>query len=94
MRDGRTVPPLSGRGLDLDIDDAYRVSLALLERRLADGERVIGKKIGATSRAVQDMLGVRQPDFGFLTASMQVPDGSRITIAGRRSSHAPRPKSR
>jgi 2-oxopent-4-enoate/cis-2-oxohex-4-enoate hydratase len=76
-----TVPPLHARGLDLDVDDAYGVSLALLAHRLRAGERVIGKKIGVTSKAVQDMLGVHQPDFGFLTDRMQVADGGEIRIA-------------
>lgn len=83
LRTGRTVPPLSGRALGLGLDDAYRVSLLLLAHRLAAGERVIGKKIGATSRAVQDMLGVQQPDFGFLTDAMLVPDGATVRIEGR-----------
>ena len=83
LRERFPVPPLSGRGLDLSIDDAYQISLKLLAHRLADGERVVGKKIGATSRAVQDMLGVRQPDFGFLTDAMQVLDGESVGIAGR-----------
>jgi 2-oxopent-4-enoate/cis-2-oxohex-4-enoate hydratase len=39
------------------------------------------KKIGVTSKAVQDMLGVRQPDFGFLTDRMWIPDGGTVTIA-------------
>ena len=83
LRDHRAVAPLSERGLGIDIDDAYRISQRLLERRLADGELVIGKKIGVTSRTVQDMLGVRQPDFGFLTDAMQVLDGECVQIAGR-----------
>jgi 2-oxopent-4-enoate/cis-2-oxohex-4-enoate hydratase len=78
-----TVPPLRQRGLDLDVEDAYAVSLALLAHRLQAGETVIGKKIGVTSEAVQNMLGVHQPDFGFLTDRMQVPDGSDVRIAGR-----------
>ena len=77
----RTVPPLRSRGLDLQIDDAYAISLGLLQRRLRDGERVIGKKIGVTSPAVQNMLGVHQPDFGFLTDRMQVEDGATVRIA-------------
>lgn len=77
----RTVPPLRCRGLKLEIDDAYAISLRLLERRLEAGEKVIGKKIGVTSKAVQDMLGVHQPDFGFLTDRMHVADGARICIA-------------
>ena len=48
----------------ITIDDAYWISRRLLERRVADGEQLIGKKIGVTSKAVQRMLDVHQPDFG------------------------------
>jgi len=72
LREGRTVPPLIARHPELTIDDAYAISLGALARRQADGERVVGKKIGVTSKAVQDMLGVHQPDFGFLTDRMFV----------------------
>jgi 2-oxopent-4-enoate/cis-2-oxohex-4-enoate hydratase len=82
FRSGRTVEPLRLRHTDLCIDDAYGISLGFLEKRTADGERVIGKKIGVTSKAVQDMLGVHQPDFGFLTDRMWV--GEQIDIATHR----------
>ena len=81
LRETRAVPPLRHRA-ELSIDDAYRISLALLARREADGERVIGKKIGATSKAVQDMLGVDRPDFGFLTDRMLM-GGDTVRIAGQ-----------
>ncbi len=81
LRARSTVAPLTDRYPEITIDDAYRVSLAMLERRIADGERVIGKKIGVTSRAVQEMLDVHQPDFGFLTDAMHYPDGATISIA-------------
>lgn len=72
LRNRSTVSPLSARHPSLAIDDSYAISLAFLARRCADGERVVGKKIGVTSKAVQDMLGVHQPDFGFLTDWMHV----------------------
>lgn len=72
LRDGRTVVPLIARHPALSIDDAYAISLGVLAKRKADGERVVGKKIGVTSKAVQDMLGVHQPDFGFLTDRMWI----------------------
>lgn len=72
LRERRTVAPLIARHPDLSVDDAYAISLGFLARRQADGERVVGKKIGVTSKPVQDMLGVHQPDFGFLTDWMQV----------------------
>jgi 2-oxopent-4-enoate/cis-2-oxohex-4-enoate hydratase len=65
-----TVAPLTDRFPDITIDDAYFISLQLLERRLQSGEKIIGKKIGATSKAVQSMLNVFQPDFGYLTDKM------------------------
>jgi len=70
--DGRTVLPLIARYPGLTIDDAYAISLGVLAKRRNAGERVIGKKIGVTSKAVQDMLGVHQPDFGFLTDRMWI----------------------
>lgn len=72
LRSRRTVAPLIERDPSLTIDDAYAISLDFLARRKTDGERVVGKKIGVTSKAVQDMLGVHQPDFGFLTDWMFV----------------------
>lgn len=78
----RVIAPIRHGG-DYDIDDAYRISLGFLELREAAGERVVGKKIGATSKAVQDMLGVFQPDFGFLTDRMEAPNGGVCRIADK-----------
>ncbi len=81
LRARQVLDPLTARESAIDIDDAYRISLHMLKRREAAGERVIGKKIGVTSKPVQDMLGVHQPDFGFLTDRMHVADGSRVSLA-------------
>jgi 2-oxopent-4-enoate/cis-2-oxohex-4-enoate hydratase len=70
MRTRTTIAPLSEQTPDITIEEAYQVSLRMFERRLADGEVMIGKKIGVTSKVVMDMLNVRQPDFGFLTDTM------------------------
>ena len=72
LRGRRTVTPLMARDASLTIDDAYAISLDALARRVDDGERVVGKKIGVTSKAVQEMLAVHQPDFGFLTDRMWI----------------------
>ena len=81
LRQRRTLVPLTDRHPDISIDDAYHVSLHMLSRREADGEKVVGKKIGVTSKPVQDMLNVHQPDFGFLTDTMHYPDGATIALA-------------
>jgi 2-oxopent-4-enoate/cis-2-oxohex-4-enoate hydratase len=82
MLSRETVAPLTSR-YDLSIDDAYQISLRMLERRLAAGERIIGKKIGLTSKAVQTMLGVNQPDFGYLTDAMVFSSGAVMPISER-----------
>jgi 2-oxopent-4-enoate/cis-2-oxohex-4-enoate hydratase len=82
LRSRQTLPPLSDREPDITVEDAYRISQRFLQCRLDAGERVVGKKIGVTSKPVQDMLGVFQPDFGFLTDVMECPDGAEIPIAG------------
>jgi 2-oxopent-4-enoate/cis-2-oxohex-4-enoate hydratase len=68
------IAPLTEQRPGLSIADAYQVSRRMLEHRLEDDERVIGKKIGVTSPAVQNMLGVHQPDFGWLTNAMRIED--------------------
>ena len=83
LRSRVTVQPITDRFDDITVDDAYHISLRMLNRRLeADGEIVVGKKIGVTSAPVQEMLGVFQPDFGFLTDAMHYSDGADIPIAG------------
>ncbi len=77
--DRKAIDPLTTSEPDITIQDAYRIQLRMIERRLQDGtEQVIGKKIGVTSRAVMDMLKVDQPDFGHLTSSMVFGDGAAI----------------
>jgi 2-oxopent-4-enoate/cis-2-oxohex-4-enoate hydratase len=81
LRARRTVAPLTTRVPDIAIADAYRISLQMLARRTADGERVVGKKIGVTSKPVQRMLDVHQPDFGYLTDAMQFASGGEMPIS-------------
>jgi len=82
LRDRTTLAPITSTDPDVTVEDAYRISRAMLGHRIEnDGERVVGKKIGVTSAAVQDMLGVFQPDFGFLTDAMTFPDGAEISAS-------------
>ncbi|MBT4939949.1 MAG: 2-keto-4-pentenoate hydratase [Rhodospirillaceae bacterium] len=61
-----------------DVDAAYAVQEINTERRLASGARMVGRKIGLTSKLVQKQLGVDRPDFGILFADMSVPDGEEV----------------
>jgi len=80
LRARETVPPLTARAPGITTVDAYHISRRMLERRQADGERVIGKKIGVTSKAVQAMLDVYTPDFGWLTDRMHFVEGEDVPI--------------
>ena len=66
----KTLNPFTARETDITLEDAYRIQSRFIERRLAAGESIIGKKISVTSKPVQDFLGVFQPDFGQLTSHM------------------------
>ncbi|WP_231333177.1 2-keto-4-pentenoate hydratase [Actinomadura graeca] len=72
------VPCEPVRDLITTADEAYAVQDRLTARWLRDGRRLTGRKIGLTSAAVQDQLGVASPDFGMLFADMAVPDGAEI----------------
>ena len=64
-----------------DIDAAYKIQQINTDRKLADGERIIGYKVGLTSFAVQKQLGVDQPDFGVLTKSMLVNEDGEVPMS-------------
>ncbi len=76
----RAVEPLLSREPAISIEDAYRIQEQFVARRLAAGETIIGKKIGATSKPVQEFLGVYQPDFGMLTSGMVYAEGDTIDL--------------
>ena len=81
LRKQEKIKPLTDRYPDIDINDAYQISRKFLSLREDEGEEIVGKKIGVKSKVVQEMLGVNQPDFGFLTNAMQIQNKSNFTIA-------------
>ena len=81
LRQVEPVEPLTSREPDITIEDAYQIQLHMIGRRIKDGERIIGKKIGLTSKSVQQMLGVGQPDFGHLTSAMVYGDGASVPVS-------------
>lgn len=79
-RERRTIAPLLEQAPDITLDHAYAIQLRFIERRVAAGETIVGKKIGVTSKPVQDFLGVFQPDFGQLTSGMVYRVGETIDL--------------
>lgn len=66
---------------DLTIDDAYLIQAAWLQRKLARGERLVGHKIGLTSRAMQQTMNITTPDSGFLTDAMVFEPDTELVAA-------------
>lgn len=80
-----TVSPVAAIRADFaagDVTSAYEIQERQTRARLAEGWRLVGRKIGLTAKAVQKQLGVDQPDFGMLFDRMSVPDGESVA-AGR-----------
>jgi 2-keto-4-pentenoate hydratase len=63
---------------DMTVEDAYAVQLANVARRLDAGDTIGGHKVGLSSRAMQQMMGVDEPDFGHLLGSMFIANGATV----------------
>jgi 2-keto-4-pentenoate hydratase len=74
------ISPLSDGHPDLTVEDAYAVQSHNIERRVAGGSVVRGRKVGLTSRPMQQLLGVDEPDFGVLLDDMFSEDGDEIAF--------------
>src|SRR5690349_18225977 len=77
-RERAAIRPLTETFPDITVEDAYAVQAAWLTRKLGDrAKTLVGRKVGLTARAMQEQLGVNEPDFGFLLSGMIVAnDGS------------------
>src|SRR5260370_1128402 len=72
------IAPLSERYPELTPAQSYAIQSAWLELLRTEGAQVVGHKIGLTSKAMQEQLGVSEPDYGFILDTMVVPSGSTL----------------
>jgi len=75
------IDPITTKYPDMMIDDAYKIQLRLIEEKKKRGEIVVGKKVGLTSKAMQELAGIDEPDYGFLTDRMVVFEGFPIKLS-------------
>jgi 2-keto-4-pentenoate hydratase len=76
------IAPLTTANPDIDVVDAYEIQLINIRQRVAEGATVIGHKVGLSSKAMQEMMGVDEPDYGHLLDEMAVFE-DRPVPAGR-----------
>jgi 2-keto-4-pentenoate hydratase len=81
-RSREPITPLTAAYPDIDVVDAYEIQLINIRQRVAEGARVLGHKVGLSSLAMQQMMGVDEPDYGHLLDEMQVFEDTPVK-AGR-----------
>jgi 2-oxo-hept-3-ene-1,7-dioate hydratase len=80
-REVKPIDPITVEHPDLTIDDAYVVQQAWVDLQIAEGAALVGRKIGLTSRAMQQQMKIDEPDFGALLDYMIMPSGIQLRHA-------------
>ena len=80
-RDRKELSPFTDEYPDLDLQTAYDAQWAGVERRQAAGERLVGAKLGLTSRAKQRVMNVDAPLYGWVTDRMLLPYGEPVELS-------------
>ena len=80
-RSREPIAPLTSAYPDIDVVDAYEIQLINIRQRVAEGARVLGHKVGLSSKAMQQMMGVDEPDYGHLLDEMQVFEDTPVKAA-------------
>ena len=77
-RDRTTVPLLTARNPGMTVEDAYAVQREWAERRMSAGARLVGRKIGLTSKVMQAATGITEPDYGVILDDMVYESGTVV----------------
>ena len=77
-RDRTTVPLLTARNPDMTVDDAYAVQKHWADARQPTGARLVGRKIGLTSKVMQVATGITEPDYGVIFDDMVFESGASV----------------
>jgi 2-oxo-hept-3-ene-1,7-dioate hydratase len=77
-RERKQAAQLSNTWPDITIEDAYAISTEVAKRRIAAGAKLIGHKVGLTSKAMQRSSQIDEPDYGHLLDDMMIADGARV----------------
>ncbi len=75
------IVALTDRFKEVSYDDAYAIQLNTFDTKVGSGAIIVGKKIGLTSRAMQDQFGIREPDYGMIVDNMVVREGAPLPMS-------------
>ncbi|GAA2001423.1 2-oxo-hept-4-ene-1,7-dioate hydratase [Microbacterium ulmi] len=75
------IPRITARHPDATVEDSYAIQAVWRERRLAAGHRLVGRKIGLTSKAMQQATGITEPDYGVMFDDTVWENGSQIPVS-------------
>lgn len=75
------VEALTDRFADVSYEDAYAIQIKTIDTKVKSGDVIVAKKIGLTSKAMQDWLGVREPDYGIIVDKMVGREGQPIPMS-------------
>lgn len=76
------IAPITITSPHITVDEAYQIQLDQIAAKVKKGRKIVGKKIGLTSKAMQNMLNVNQPDYGHLLDDMMIVDGDTLSLQG------------
>ncbi|MGG3466721.1 fumarylacetoacetate hydrolase family protein [Neobacillus pocheonensis] len=76
----KPIDPFTSSADIISVDEAYQIQLQQIRRKVENGAVIVGKKIGLTSKAMQEMFNVNQPDYGHLLNDMIYEDGETISL--------------
>ncbi len=79
-RNGVPIEPISKRYPGMDYEDAYKIQLKTIGAKVNAGATIVGRKIGLTSRAMQALVGLHEPDFGIVLDNKVLAEGQAISI--------------
>lgn len=74
------IVPLTSSSESISVDEAYGIQLEQIRHKVQNGAVIVGKKIGLTSKAMQDMFGVHEPDYGHILEDMVYQNGDTIRL--------------
>lgn len=81
QRECRQAKLLTDTFPHIEIDDSYAISTAVMQRKVSMGAKLIGHKVGLTSKAMQASSKINEPDYGYLLDTMMIAEGAKVAHA-------------